>query len=242
MNKLQENEMRLQKYMAKAGIASRRKAEEIILNKRVSINGRPVNSLGVKVRKKDIVKVDGKTITITDKLVYIMLNKPDGFITTSNEQFGRNDVVSLLEGVNERVYPIGRLDYNTTGLLLLTNDGDLTYKLTHPKHDIEKKYLVKVKGAVDEIKLSCLREPIIIDGYKTKPADVTIMRQKENGTILIFGIKEGRNRQVRRICESHNLEILKLKRISIGKLELNNLKKKMWRYLEESEIEYLKNL
>jgi 23S rRNA pseudouridine2605 synthase len=242
MSDLIENEVRLQKYMAKAGIASRRKAEEIILQKRVSINGRVVNSLGIKVRKKDIVTVDGKLINIQEKMVYIMLNKPDGYITTSSDQFGRNDVLSLINGVEERVFPVGRLDYSSTGLLLLTNDGDLTYKLTHPKHDVEKKYLVKIKGVVTEENLLKLKKPIIIDNYQTKPAEVSLFRIRDDSTLVFFTIKEGRNRQVRRLCESIGLEIVKLKRISIGKLELGDLKKKMWRYLDEKEIEYLKKV
>ncbi|MEN8907094.1 MAG: pseudouridine synthase [Clostridiales bacterium] len=237
---MNEIKMRLQKYMAKAGFSSRRKAEEIINQKRVSVNGRIVSDMGIKVSVKDRISVDGKMIKLQEKLIYIMLNKPEGYICTSKDQFDRKNVLELIEGIDERIFTVGRLDYNSTGLLLLTNDGDLTYKLTHPKHDLKKIYLVKVKGNVDSGKLLKLKEPILIDNYKTKPAQVELLKLKDEYSFLKIIIKEGRNRQIRKMCENLDLDIIRLKRISIGRLELGNLRKKMWRHLEVDEVKYLK--
>jgi 23S rRNA pseudouridine2605 synthase len=233
--------MRLQKYIAKSGITSRRKAEELILKGQVTVNGKLVNNLGTKVKSKDLVKVDGKLIKIKKDNIYILLNKPEGYITTAEDQFGRKDVLSLVD-LEERVYPVGRLDYNSTGLLVLTNDGDLTYKLTHPKHDIKKKYFVKLKGLVEESELNKLKKPINIDNKRTRPAEIEKLETKGNDTFLLITIKEGRNRQVRKLCERSSLQILRLKRVSIGELELGSLRKGKWRYLKDKEIKYLKKI
>ena len=163
--------MRINKYIASCGVASRRKAEELILNKKVKVNGRIIEELSFQVdEKRDIVEVDGERISLDEKEVYILLNKPEGYITTVKDQFDRPNVIDLLSGVSERVYPVGRLDYETSGLLLLTNDGDLTFKLTHPKHEIDKTYIAMVKGELTQDEIQNFKSGLYIEDYKTAPA------------------------------------------------------------------------
>jgi len=178
------NEIRLQKFIADAGVASRRHAEEIIRQGRVKVDGRTVTEMGFKVTEASKVEIDGKLISIEKKKRYIMLNKPEGFITTANDQFGRPTVLDLVKGIKERVYPVGRLDYDTSGLLLLTNDGSFAYKLTHPRHEVKKVYIAEVIGIPDEKSLKTFREGIYIDGYKTSPADIRVLEKKNNKSIL----------------------------------------------------------
>jgi len=235
--------MRIQKYMAQCGVASRRKSEEIIAQGRVKVNDEVIKELGVQINpSKDIVKVDNKVIKMEKKKVYIALNKPEGYITTSSEQFGRNKVLDLIEDVNERVYPIGRLDYDTSGLLLLTNDGDLTYKLTHPKHEIDKTYIAVLQGTPTEDVLDKFRVGLKIDGYTTAPASIIVLKYWEEKTTVEIKIHEGKNRQIRKMCEKIGYPVLKLKRIAIGEIGIANLRRGKWRYLNDEEIGYLKKM
>lgn len=234
--------MRLQKYLAEAQVASRRKAEEIILEGRVNVNGKKVTELGTKVESEiDEITVDGKKVEICEKMVYIMLNKPEGCVTTVKDQFGRKSVIDYVKDIGERVYPVGRLDYDTSGLLIITNDGELTYRLTHPKHNIEKTYIAEVDKVPDEEAMEKFRNGIIIDGRKTAPAKIKIIK-KSKFTTLNIKIKEGRNRQVRKMCAAIGCNVITLKRIATGNLELGNLEKGKYRYLTDEEIKYIRNL
>lgn len=234
--------MRLQKYLAEAEVASRRKSEEIILSGRVRVNGKTVTELGTKVESDmDIVEVDGKKVQIEEKNVYIMLNKPVGCVTTVKDQFDRKSVMDYVKDINYRIYPVGRLDYDTSGLILLTNDGELTYKLTHPKHNIDKTYIAQVDREPSEADLKRFREGLEIEGKMTARAKIAILKRGKLTTLEIT-IHEGRNRQVRKMCEAIGCNVIKLKRISEGKLKIGELKTGEYRYLNNEEIEYLKNL
>lgn len=234
--------MRLQKYIAEAQIASRRKAEEMILAGRVSVNGKIITELGTKVESdSDVVSVDGKEIYICEKLVYIMLNKPEGCVTTVKDQFNRKSVMDYVSDVKERIYPVGRLDYDTSGLLIMTNDGEMTYRLTHPKHNVDKTYIAHVDRKPDEGDMEKFRKGIVIDGRKTAEAEIKIVKEGKL-TELEIKIREGRNRQVRKMCAAINCNVVKLKRIATGKLKLGELEKGKYRYLDEKEILYLKSL
>lgn len=235
--------MRLQKFMATCGVASRRKSEKIILDGRVKVNGKIITELGTKINpEKDIVKVDNKIIELEENDIYILLNKPVGYVTTTKEQFGRKKVLDLIKGVKERIYPVGRLDYDTSGLLILTNDGELTYKLTHPSHEIKKTYIAIVRGVPTKSEIMKLRRGVVIDGYKTSKSEVEILKNYKNKSILKIIIHEGRNRQVRKMCESINHPVIELERVSIEDIQLGNLKVGEWRYLTNEEIKYLKNI
>ncbi len=230
---------RLQKILSTCGICSRRAAEKMIDDGRVTVNGE-VAHLGQSADiDSDIITVDGKLIA-TPKKTYIMLNKPRGFITSVSDEKGRRTVLDLID-LPTRVYPIGRLDYNSEGLLLLTNDGELTQQLTHPSHEIGKQYIVTVKGDVDEA-LTALRLPFVLDGRETVPAQAQVLRETAEGGTISITIYEGRNRQIRRMCEMSGLEVVRLKRVAIGKLEMSGLRAGEWRHLTDKEIAYLKNL
>lgn len=234
--------MRLQKYLAEANVASRRKAEEIILEGRVCVNGEKITELGTKVDSdRDIVTVDNKKVEISEKMVYIILNKPEGCVTTVKDQFNRKSVIDYVKDIKERIYPVGRLDFDTSGLLILTNDGDLTYKLTHPKHNVEKTYIALVDREPSDEDMDRFRKGLLIDDRKTAPAKIRIIK---NGKTPILEIKiyEGRNRQVRKMCAEINCNVLKLKRVATGTLKLGSLEKGKYRYLNDEEIKYLKNL
>ncbi|MBS4868660.1 MAG: rRNA pseudouridine synthase [Eubacterium sp.] len=234
--------MRLQKYLAEAQVASRRKSEEIIIAGRVSVNNKVVTELGTKVESdSDIVKVDGKVVRICEKMVYILLNKPEGCVTTVKEQFNRKSVLDYVSDVKERIYPVGRLDYDTSGLLILTNDGELTYRLTHPKHNVNKTYIADVDREPTEEDMKKFESGIVIDGRKTAPAKIRIIKK---GKLISLEIKihEGRNRQVRKMCSAINCNVINLKRIALGDIELGNIEKGSYRVLNENEIKYLKTL
>lgn len=234
--------MRLQKYLAEAQVASRRKAEEIILQGRVKVNDKTITELGTKIESdRDNITVDGKRVQICEKMIYIMLNKPEGCVTTVKDQFDRKSVIDYVSDVKERVYPVGRLDYDTSGLLILTNDGDLTYKLTHPKHNIEKTYIADVDREPDSNDMEKFKKGLIIDGRKTAPAEIEIMKRGRL-TSLKIKIHEGRNRQVRKMCAAINCNVVRLKRIAEGNLKLGNLERGKYRYLTDEEIRYLKCL
>lgn len=230
-------EIRLQKYLAEAGIASRRKAEEFILQGKVKVNGQVVTELGTKVQpKKDEVKYENKIVQIEDKKIYILLNKPIGYVTTVKDQFHRDSVLDLVK-VKERLVPVGRLDMYTSGALILTNDGDFVYKVTHPKHEIDKTYTVTLSGIVDSKKVENLRQGIDIGGYITKPAKVKILKtdEEKNITRLEITIHEGKNRQVRKMCEGIGHKVIALHRSAISGIKVKNLELGKWRYLSKEE-------
>ncbi len=232
-------EMRLQKYLATSGIASRRKCEELILNGKIEVNGKIVQELGTKVNpKKDEVKYNGKIVNLEEDKIYILLNKPIGYVTTAKEQFGRDKVLDLVK-INKRVVPVGRLDMYTSGALILTNDGDLVNKLTHPKNEINKTYNATVRGIVTKEEIEKLQSGVEIDdGYITKPAKVKILKIDEEKKIsrIQITIHEGKNRQVRKMCEAINKKVLALHRCKIGNLDVKDLKLGQWRYLTYKEI------
>ncbi len=231
---------RLQKYMARCGVASRREAENIILAGRVKVNKKIVTELGTKVdTDNDKVFLDGELIRPEKKLYYIMLNKPKGYVTTAKDEFDRKTVLELVADIDARLYPVGRLDYDSEGLLLLTNDGDFAYRMTHPTKHIPKKYHAIVSGIPDIGHVMKLRCGVEIDGYVTKPAKVEIAQTRENTTQLNITISEGKNRQIRRMCESIGFPVIKLKRVSIGNVNLGNLPKGKWRHLSEGELNIL---
>lgn len=236
-------QIRLQKFLAEAEVASRRKSEQIILEGRVSVNGKVVTELGTKVdTQDDVVCLDGEVIKIKEELIYIMLHKPEGCVTTAKDQFERETVMDYIKDIDARLYPVGRLDYDTSGLLILTNDGDMTYKLTHPKHNIAKTYIAKVAERPTEDELKRFERGLFIDGYKTAPARIFVAKEDERMVSLKIQIKEGRNRQVRKMCETIGHPVKHLKRIATGKLFLGELKKGEYRYLTDEEIKYLKSM
>lgn len=236
--------MRINKYIASCGIASRRKSEELILEKRVKVNGKIVEELSFNIdENNDIVEVDNKKISLANNYIYILLNKPEGYITTVKDQFNRPSVIDLLD-IKDRVYPIGRLDYETSGFLLLTNDGDLTYKLTHPKHEVDKTYIAKVKGTPTQDEINNFKNGLTIEDYKTAPAKIRILKEnkEKNYSLCEIKIHEGRNRQVRKMCRAINHPVLNLRRTAMGKIRLQGLEIGKYRYLTEEEISYLKGI
>lgn len=233
--------IKLQKYFTDCGVLSRRAAEKEIAEGRVTVNGE-IALLGDRVDpERDEVRYGGKIIKKqTDESVCIMLNKPTGFVTTLSDEKGRPTVVSLTADLGIRVYPVGRLDLNSDGLLLLTNDGELANRLTHPRHEIPKIYRVTVKGEVSADALRALSSSMVIDGYKILPVKTEIMKKSTSGTVLRMELYEGRNRQIRKMCASVGLKILRLTRTAVGELTLGELPSGKWRRLTKSEIAYLK--
>ncbi|MBR5614456.1 MAG: rRNA pseudouridine synthase [Clostridia bacterium] len=235
--------IRLQKFLANAGVASRRGAEKIIAEGRVSVNDQIIREMGVQIDENyDVVKLDGEIIKHAEKKVYIMLNKPVGFITTVSDDKGRPTVMELVSDISSRIYPVGRLDYDTEGLLLLTNDGDLTFRITHPKHDIAKTYVAEVTGDVSMDTIIQLRRGVMLDGQKTSPAEVEVVGATQYGTKIEITIHEGRNRQVRRMFEALGCVVKKLKRTKEAGLTLGHLPVGKWRKLSESEVNMLKKI
>ena len=235
-------EIRLQKYLAEAGVASRRKCEEYITAGRVKVNGKSINELGTKVNpEKDEIYFDDKKIENKEELVYILLNKPIGYVTTAKDQFNRDTVMNLIK-IKERVVPVGRLDMYTSGALLLSNDGNFVYKITHPKHEINKTYTVTLKGIVTKEDVEKLEKGVDIGGYITKPAKVKILKTdiEKNISRLEITIHEGKNRQVRKMCEAIGKKVQALHRTKIGNISVKTLKIGQWRYLTKREIEELK--
>ena len=231
-------EVRLQKYLANCGIASRRKAEELIVNGKISINGKVVTELGTKVNPKvDKVLYNGKEVRLEDEHVYILLNKPIGYVTTAKDQFGRDSVMDLVK-VKERVVPVGRLDMYTSGALILTNDGDFVYQLTHPKHEVEKTYTVTIKGIVKNEEVEKLRKGVKIEDYITKEAKVKILKtdKEKNQSRLEITIHEGKNRQIRKMCEAIGHKVLALHRSKIAGIGVKELGLGKWRYLSKEEV------
>lgn len=235
------NEVRLQKFMAEQGVASRRKSEDLIRAGKVKVNGH-VAEIGMKINpRKDLVTVGKQKLTNVKnrKMVYIMLNKPRGYVTTVSDELGRKTVMDLLPDFGCRIYPVGRLDKDSEGLLLLTNDGSFTNCMTHPSHEYAKVYRVTVRPAVNDEILFNLRNGIEIDGRKTAPCEVTVLTEEENRVVLEFILHEGRNRQIRKMCESQGLEVARLKRISIGPVKLGMLKQGDYRELSEQDVKKL---
>lgn len=228
--------VRLQKYMAENGIASRRKSEELIAAGKVRVNGK-IAAVGDKVDPKhDKVTVSGKRVVKVKKNVYIMLHKPRGFITTMHDEMGRKCVAELIQDVPERVYPVGRLDRESEGLLLLTNDGEFANALTHPSRHVPKTYRVTVRPDVTKEQLAAFENGVEIDGRPTLPAEVRVLDKQEGRVVLEVVIYEGRNRQIRKMCEALGLEVARLKRTKIGSLKLGMLKQGEYRYLSEDEL------
>ncbi|MDK2901136.1 MAG: rRNA synthase [Thermosediminibacterales bacterium] len=237
--------IRIQKFLSRAGVASRRKAEELIKHGQVKVNGKIIESMGVKIDpENDEIKVDNRIVKGNQKKIYIMLNKPKGYISSVSDPFNRPTVIDLIDIDNkDGLHPVGRLDYDSEGLLLLTNDGELTFKLTHPKYEINKTYIVEVKGIPPSQKMHMLSKGIKLeDGLITKPAKVKIKELKNNNAVLEFIIHEGKKRQIRRMCKAIGHPVIKLKRTKIGNLALKNLNTGKWRFLNEEEIQYLKNI
>jgi 23S rRNA pseudouridine2605 synthase len=231
---------RLQKIISAAGIASRRAAEDIIIEGRVRVNGKVVSELGSKADPgKDHIKVDGKLINPRQPQTYIMLNKPAGYITTMSDPEKRPTVQDFMKGVRTRVYPVGRLDYNTEGMLLLTNDGDFAHLITHPSHELPKTYLVKVKGQLDDATLEKLAKGIYLDDGKTAPARVRKVRREEANSWIEIAIYEGRKRQVRRMMDRVGHSVIRLKRVKIGPISLGDLPMGAYRHLTSDEVKTL---
>lgn len=235
--------VRLQKYLASCGVASRRGSEEIIRSGRVKVNGETVREMGVQIDEEaDVITVDDAVVQPEKKMIYIMLNKPVGFVTTVTDDKGRDTVMELVSDIPVRIYPVGRLDYDTEGLLLMTNDGDLTYRITHPKNNVEKTYVAEVTGNVTMDTLTRLRRGVVIDGVKTSPAKVEVIGATQLGTKLEITIHEGRNRQVRKMFEAVGCIVKRLKRTREAGLILGHVPLGRWRKLTESEVNMLKKI
>lgn len=238
---MEEEKIRLQKFLANSGVASRRKCEELILEGKISVNEKVIDELGTKINPiMDKVTYCGKLICNDEKMVYILLNKPIGYVTTAKDQFGRDTVLDLVK-VKERIVPVGRLDMYTSGALILTNDGDFVYKITHPKHEITKTYTVTLHGIITDDAVEKLRQGVEIEDYVTRPAKVKILKTDEEKNIsrLEITIHEGKNRQVRKMCESVGSKVIALHRSKIGNIGVKDLKLGNWRYLKDYEVENL---
>lgn len=234
--------MRLNKYIAASGVCSRRKADELIKAGKVKVNGLEVTEFGFQVEEGSVVEFDGRVIKPSTKPpVYIMLNKPVGFITTSNDDKGRPTVFDLLDDIDERLFSVGRLDGNSSGLLILTNDGEFSNLMMHPKNKVYKTYLVRVKGLMPNTRVNILRRGVIIDGVKTAPAIVNVEKQTNKSTILEIKIYEGRNRQIRKMCEALGYPVIDLHRTAIGDLTLGHLKLGHYKKINPDDIKALIN-
>ena len=233
--------IRLQKFLGEAGIASRRKCEQLILDGKISVNGQIVQELGTKIIPNvDKITYCGKPVENQENKVYILLNKPIGYVTTAKDQFNRDTVLNLVK-VKERIVPVGRLDMYTSGALILTNDGEFVYKVTHPKHEITKTYTVTVKGIIQNEEVEKLKQGVQIEDYTTRPAKVKILKTDLEKDIsrLEITIHEGKNRQVRKMCEAVGRKVLALHRSKIGNIGVKDLKLGTWRYMKKQEIESL---
>lgn len=228
--------MRINKFLASCGLGSRRNVEQLILQKKISVNGKIITDLSTDIADSDEVKYNNSIIKIDAKKVYIMLNKPKCYITSLKDEKDRRIVTDLLRGCKEKVFPVGRLDYNTEGLLLLTNDGDWANNIIHPSKHIAKTYEVKIKFPLTNKQMSQIRKGILIDDRLTLPAKIVYIENVDNYYIYHITIYEGRNREIRKMFESLNLKIYNLKRLSIGQLELDNLEMGKFRYLSQDEI------
>lgn len=233
--------MRINKYIAQAGIASRRKADELIANGNVKVNGAVMKEPGYDVKDGDKVQVNGTMIERHQKPVYVLVNKPLGVITSAKDEKERVTVMELVKDIDERLFPVGRLDYNTTGALIMTNDGELTYRVTHPRHELDKTYRALVKGVLSDEKVRKLRRGVDIGGFVTSPAKVHIVKGNQNSTVVEISIHEGKNRQVRKMFSAVGNPVQELSRIAIGSIRLGHLRPGHYRKLTNEEVEYLKN-
>ena len=234
--------MRINKYIAQAGVASRRKADELIANGNVKVNGLILKEPGYDVVTGDVVEVNGRRIEAEEKKVYILLNKPVGYITSVSDDRDRLTVMDLVQDVDARIFPVGRLDYNTSGMLIMTNDGDFAYTLSHPKHEMTKTYRAVVAGVLSNEKCAKLREGVDIGGFVTSPAQVKVIKQAERSALVEIKIHEGKNRQVRKMFAAVGNKVQELQRTAIGDLYLGRLKEGHYRKLTKEEIDYLKGL
>lgn len=234
--------MRINKYIADAGVCSRRKADELISNGNVKINGLTVKELGVDVAEGDVVEVNGSVIKAERRKVYVAVNKPLGVITSMADDKDRETVADIVADIPERLFPVGRLDYNTTGLLIMTNDGQLTYTLTHPKHEVYKTYVAKVDGVISGARVAKLRRGVDIGGFVTSPARVKVLKQMPRYAVVEISIREGKNRQVRKMFAAVGNKVRELKRTQIGEIRLGRLKEGHYRKLTKAEVDYLKSL
>ena len=233
--------IRIQKYLSDAGVASRRAVEAAVAESKVTVNGRPCE-IGQKVGDGDVIVYCGRRVTKrNNKKIYIMLNKPRGYVTTNADESGRKCTADLVTDLGERVYPVGRLDRDSEGLLILTNDGELANRLMHPSHEIPKIYNVRVRGPVTSEQMDILRSPLDIDGYKIKPVNVEIIGETEVSTLLRFRLYEGRNRQIRKMCEKASLTVSRLTRVAIGDIAIGDLKPGKYKHLTPAQVDYLSN-
>ena len=231
--------IRLQKFLSENGVASRRKAEELILQAEIKVNGK-LAVIGDKINpKKDTVTVNGKKIVENKRKYYIMLHKPRGFITTMSDEMDRKCVAMLIEDIEDRVYPVGRLDRDSEGMLLMTNDGEFANAMTHPRKHVPKTYRVTVREKVKEEQLTKLTESMVIDGYETMPAEVRVVTKEDTRTVMEIVLFEGRNRQIRKMCEAVGLTVIRLKRTAIGSIKLGMLPQGDWRDLTPEEVHKL---
>lgn len=236
-----ENSIKVQKYFSDCGVMSRRAAEEAIKKGLVRVNGEVVSEGERIIPGVDLVEYNGvPVIPSADKKTYVLLNKPRGFVTTLSDEKGRRTVAELVASVGTRIYPVGRLDMDSDGLLLFTDDGELTNKLTHPRHEIPKIYHVTVSGKVSREKIDALSLPMIIDGYKILPVKTRVIDEGVSSSTLEMTLYEGRNRQIRKMCQQQNLKITRLCRVAIGNIRLGSLAVGKWRYLTPAEVAYLK--
>ncbi|MCL2421015.1 MAG: rRNA pseudouridine synthase [Defluviitaleaceae bacterium] len=242
MDDRNKNGIRLQKYLADAGVASRRKAEVLIADGRISVNGEVVTQAGVKILpEEDTVFLDGKLVEASTKLVYIMLHKPEGVITSVSDPHNRPVVLDFVRDISGRLFPVGRLDYDSSGLLLLTNDGKLAQKLTHPSHTVPKTYVARLQGLPNREGLAAFKKGLVIDdGPKTAPAQIKILDKKGAGCTASITIHEGRNRQIRKMCAAIGCPVVQLKRVSMGSLKLGSLGRGKYRHLTREELRQLK--
>ena len=239
---MKDNKIRLQKFLSQNGVSSRRKAEELIEDGKVKVNGRKA-SLGDKIDPfRDKITVSGKRVINDSKKMYVMLNKPRGFVTTMSDERSRKCVAMLVEDAGQRLFPVGRLDRNSEGLLLLTNDGEFANLLTHPSRHVNKVYRVTVREKANEEQLFKMQEGILLDGQMTKPCEITILEKYDDRTVLRFVLTEGRNRQIRRMCEAVGLTVIRLKRTEIAGVKLGMLPQGKWRELNEKELKRLTNV
>ena len=233
--------MRINKYIAQAGICSRRKADELIANGNVKINGAVLKEPGYEVTDGDKVDVNGTQIDAKQKLEYVLINKPLGMVTTVSDDKERLTVMDVVADIDARLFPVGRLDYNTSGALIMTNDGEMAYRLTHPKHEVYKTYRARVAGILSNEKAARLRKGVDIGGFVTSPAKVNIIKGTQHSTIVEISIHEGKNRQVRKMFAAVGNPVQELERIAIGEIRLGHLKPGHYRKLTREEVEYLKN-
>ena len=232
--------MRLQKYLAACGVASRRRAEEMIQAGLVQVNGVTVREMGVQVGEGDVVAVEGRPVALETDKRYVLYYKPVGEVTTVSDPEGRPTVLDHFRDFPVRLYPVGRLDIDSEGLLLLTNDGDLTNRLTHPRHEVEKRYIARVSNQVGAAELARLRAGVMLEGRKTAPAKVSVLREDPFSTDLLITLHEGRNRQIRRMVEAVGHQVVRLKRVQYGAVTLGNLQRGQWRELSPEEVASLR--